>query len=155
MSSYYGNEFADNSGSLSHWGIEGMKWGVRRYQNYDGTLTPEGRARYGKDISLFDKERFGGVKLQVGRHGSNSQWRNTNKNLTRTHNRMFRKPGSYKDFGDIMTDLASAQLKDIGYEDSESNRKWLMDQDWWIEGSVKTISEIMPQYRGLRLSRRK
>lgn len=33
---------------LAHWGIPGMKWGVRRYQNKDGTLTPEGRIRYEK-----------------------------------------------------------------------------------------------------------
>lgn len=32
--------------SLSHHGIKGQKWGVRRYQNPDGTLTPEGKARY-------------------------------------------------------------------------------------------------------------
>lgn len=32
---------------LKHWGIIGMKWGIRRYQNPDGTLTPEGRERYG------------------------------------------------------------------------------------------------------------
>ena len=32
---------------LRHWGIIGMKWGIRRYQNEDGTLTPEGRERYG------------------------------------------------------------------------------------------------------------
>lgn len=33
---------------LCHFGIAGMKWGIRRYQNDDGSLTDEGRARYGK-----------------------------------------------------------------------------------------------------------
>lgn len=30
---------------LEHYGVKGMKWGVRRYQNADGTLTPEGKFR--------------------------------------------------------------------------------------------------------------
>lgn len=33
--------------ALCHHGIEGQKWGERRYQNYDGSLTDEGRKRYG------------------------------------------------------------------------------------------------------------
>lgn len=32
---------------LYHHGIQGQKWGIRRYQNPDGSLTPEGRIRYG------------------------------------------------------------------------------------------------------------
>lgn len=31
---------------LSHHGIPGMRWGIRRFQNYDGSYTPEGRKRY-------------------------------------------------------------------------------------------------------------
>lgn len=34
---------------LEHHGIPGMKWGVRRYQNEDGSLTTLGKARYGAD----------------------------------------------------------------------------------------------------------
>ena len=35
------------SSELYHHGIKGQKWGVRRFVNPDGTLTPEGERRYG------------------------------------------------------------------------------------------------------------
>ena len=34
---------------LKHYGIKGMKWGVRRFQNADGSLTADGRKRYGSE----------------------------------------------------------------------------------------------------------
>jgi len=56
------------SSDLYHSGIKGMKWGVRRYQNEDGSLTPAGKLRYGvgerdnrtytkDDISKMEKTR--------------------------------------------------------------------------------------------------
>ena len=36
---------------LAHYGIKGMKWGIRRYQNKDGSLTPQGRKRYSQDYA--------------------------------------------------------------------------------------------------------
>lgn len=37
---------------LAHHGIKGQKWGIRRYQNPDGSLTPEGLKRYGYDVGI-------------------------------------------------------------------------------------------------------
>ena len=46
MNTYYvaGIPF-DGYNALFHHGIKGQKWGIRRYQNPDGTLTEEGRRR--------------------------------------------------------------------------------------------------------------
>lgn len=43
-----------NETTLQHWGIKGMKWGVRRYQNKDGTLTAAGKKRMYRE--MFDDE---------------------------------------------------------------------------------------------------
>ena len=40
----------EDTDELIHHGVVGMKWGVRRYQNKDGTLTPAGKKRYDRDI---------------------------------------------------------------------------------------------------------
>lgn len=46
-------QHSDQDGDyLAHHGIKGQKWGVRRYQNGDGSLTPEGRQRYGVSSKL-------------------------------------------------------------------------------------------------------
>lgn len=48
------------SDELCHYGIRGMRWGIRRYQNSDGSLTTAGRSRYstGKHHSIFTRKKM-------------------------------------------------------------------------------------------------
>lgn len=46
----------DNT-ELKHHGTKGMRWGVRRYQNKDGSLTAAGKKRYNKELAEIKAEK--------------------------------------------------------------------------------------------------
>ena len=53
------------SSYLMHYGIKGQKWGVRRYQNTDGSWTAAGRARYSKGGGNTSNVSYGGAKTKA------------------------------------------------------------------------------------------
>ncbi|MCI6883090.1 MAG: hypothetical protein MR841_08615 [Lactobacillus johnsonii] len=62
---------------LYHSGIKGQKWGIRRFQNEDGTLTEAGKARYNQDGSRKNPEKMSDTELANAnrRLGAESQYR--------------------------------------------------------------------------------
>ena len=60
-------QWDDGTMELCHWGIKGMKWGVRRYQNKDGSLTPAGIKRYAKQ----DAKEYANAKMFYGEGAGN------------------------------------------------------------------------------------
>lgn len=54
------------SNELYHSGVKGMKWGVRRYQNADGSYTKAGRKRYALDRDVNDTSRRNVAKIRTG-----------------------------------------------------------------------------------------
>lgn len=76
---------------LVHYGIKGQKKGVRRFQNDDGTLTAEGKARYGEMYNYGADPSKGLIRRQAEKsHGMTrafAEWRAGRhvKNLNKTN----------------------------------------------------------------------
>ena len=90
------------SDELYHHGIKGQKWGIRRWQNEDGTLTEEGKKKYGT-VENFEKAQkrkkiavgvgagvagAAAIGLGVGASIIGSKWSKASKNNEADQNRM-------------------------------------------------------------------
>lgn len=73
---------------LEHHGILGMKWGIRRFQNKDGSLTAAGRKRYGDDIPDGDKSSSGDASNSTPRTPAKSASEMTDQELNQALNRL-------------------------------------------------------------------
>lgn len=54
--------------ALYHHGIKGQKWGIRRYQNEDGSLTPEGKKRLQditNDLGRYQEHQYNDITSRV------------------------------------------------------------------------------------------
>ena len=115
---------------LAHYGIKGQKHGVRRYQNEDGTLTAEGKERYGGMTNYGANESRGLIRRsaenshQMGR--TFAEWREGRhkKNLAKAERKgNERKIEKYRSKRDAQS-AANADLK--AYRDHSNTAKLLL-----------------------------
>lgn len=63
-------EIRNTNSELYHHGILGQKWGIRRYQNPDGSLTSAGKKHYAK-IAKKDAQEYARAKMFYGEGAGN------------------------------------------------------------------------------------
>lgn len=117
---------------LYHYGIPGMKWGVRRYQNKDGSLTLAGHRKYGEDHNRTLKK---GTEIQnISR-----------RKLDSTSNKSNRIYGSYTDSdkSEYIDMMGNFEYNSRGYKNT-----FVVKKDIKIASErevVKTISEMFKE----------
>lgn len=67
----------DDTQYLAHHGIVGQKWGVRRFQNKDGTLTDEGRIRYRSKAENYINRYYNSSVMKEGPHKGDVRYINS------------------------------------------------------------------------------
>lgn len=88
---------------LAHHGVKGQRWGIRRYQNVDGTLTSKGRARLEKRDDDWAKKNSGKVIAKAQKKSA--------KELDRYATNLLQMPGAFNKNGKLSAAAITAYNK--------------------------------------------
>lgn len=142
-----------NVSELAHHGIRGQRWGRRRFQNQDGSLTPAGRKRYGggylSDSShKLNEEFYAGPKIKSSRFNNKSTTTDTDNNYI---------DGDYREVNTRYESLTPADklryLRKQGYDLPRTSPRLKSDTTDNDENTDNTVVNNSPKIKSATFNR--
>ena len=119
---------------IYHFGIKGQRWGIRRFQNEDGTLTPAGRRRQAQNQKIVSREIEFQNKKIAGLRSQSKAYRDSANQMRTEGVALLKKQGYDEDSAKEAVRLTS------GRRDVEAD--WYDHQAKHLDAYNKRISQI-------------
>lgn len=118
---------------IAHHGIKGQKWGIRRFQNEDGSYTEEGKRRYG--MYDYSKERRNRLYTDTNRMRASQRFKDAKNTVI---------------YGDNNKTLTDSQKEEKAYEIlKEGNKTDALRSYWAYKAEVEYGKQAMKNLAGL------
>ena len=151
---YYGNVIY--SPYISHHGIKGQKWGVRRFQNEDGSYTQLGKARYAKDKQIVketkaimkqDKKDYKSGKISKEEYGMDQVIANTIYRNAKESRREIRYEKA-ADAGRAAYAKTMAKTNDPGKANKKAEKAYYKSiANRWLGGGLLDAGPMLADYK--------
>lgn len=122
---------------LQHHGVKGQKWGVRRFQNSDGSLTNEGRRRYSSDDFKDAKK-----KIDKGKEVVDGATKAKKKAVEKQHEQKIKKD---------LSEMSDQELRDIVNRLNMEERYTQVMKSRGVEQGKSRVDKIL-EYAGTALT---
>ena len=145
---------------LAHYGVKGMRWGIRRYQNEDGSLTSAGKKHYGRISGERTYKELRKEVLRKRREQSSwaNQWEHNRpigehtkkiKDTLEKNKEKYKNTPEYKKWNSEMNDLNWKMERLVGSQDPHDQKllsKYEKQYNILSENMPKSNEKMMPLY---------
>lgn len=136
---------------LYHHGILGQKWGVRRFQNEDGSLTDAGKRRY-NSLSNAGKRKYDRFERKMDRKIQRSENEDEKIRLARSAN-LLKKQNKYDRKIEKAKDKNNQAAVGRLNEKKDRYTKAFTESSDYIEKGSKLYNDILKSYKDVKLSK--